>query len=123
MDWTVIAIVAAAVIGLLLFKRMGLVSEDTAKKFLKEGGVIVDVRTAGEFKSGHVPEAINIELGELKEDAPRRLPDKDRPILVHCLSGGRSNIARHRLKRMGYKEVHNLGSYSRAEKIASSARA
>jgi len=37
--------------------------------------------------------------------------------LVHCLSGGRSAVAKMQLRRLGYRNVYNLGSLGRAKQI------
>ncbi|GAB6164862.1 FAD-dependent oxidoreductase [Thermostilla marina] len=67
--------------------------------------VVVDVRTPGEFEAGHVPEAINIPLGELR-DRFDELP-RDRQIWVHCGVGQRSYYAARILKQKGF-DVRNL---------------
>ena len=36
---------------------------------------------------------------------------KDRPIILHCASGGRSALSGQTLKNMGYQNVHNLGGF------------
>lgn len=77
----------------------------------------MDVRNPSEFSSGHVPGAMNVPLGNLSNEAPRRFRDKNQLLLLHCLSGTRSGIARGQLKTMGYNNVFNLGSYRRAEQI------
>jgi rhodanese-related sulfurtransferase len=46
-------------------------------------------------------------------------PNKEQPLLLHCLSGTRSAAGEDTLKRMGYQNVLNLGSYGRAQKILS----
>ena len=117
MDWTLIGIVAGALGGMFLLKRVSLIPVDAARRHLQQGALVVDVRSAGEFRGGHLPDAINIPLGELKEVLPRREPDKNRVLLLHCLSGTRSGMARRILKGMGYSNVFNLGSYGRAQKI------
>lgn len=73
-----------------------------------EGAVLVDVRTAGEYRQGHIPGSINIPLDQI-ESITGRVPKKDTPLFVHCLSGGRSSQAVSQLKRMGYTEVKNIG--------------
>jgi len=50
------------------------------------------------------------------------VPDKNQVLLLHCLSGTRSGIAKRQLKSMGYQNVFNLGSYGRAGKILGDAR-
>ncbi len=112
--WIMVAAVLAAVFAL---KRMSFVSADKARRFLKEGAVVVDVRNPDEFSSGHVPRAMNVPLGNLSNEAPRHFRDKNQVLLLHCLSGTRSGIAKGQLKRLGYNNVFNLGSYRRAEQI------
>ena len=69
---------------------------------------IVDVRTADEFNRGAVPGARNIPLSILPLQATQL--DRNRPVVVYCLSGGRSAQARMILLGMGFDSVHNLGS-------------
>ena len=78
---------------------------------------MVDVRNVEEFKADHLPTAVNIPLGELQSALPRRVADKNRVLLLHCLSGTRSGLAKGQLKRLGYTNVFNLGSYGRAKSI------
>jgi len=115
--WTFIWVGGLIVAGFLLLKRLQLISTGSARKHLKQGARVVDVRSAEEFRAGHLPGALNLPLGELSEDAPRRVPDRQQILLLHCLSGTRSGIARRQLKGMGYTKVFNLGSYRRAEHI------
>jgi phage shock protein E len=79
--------------------------------------LIIDVRSPEEFQSNHLAKAINIPLRDLRDTLPSRVKDKSQVLLLHCLSGGRSGIARHKLKSMGYPKVFNLGSLARARKI------
>jgi len=122
MDWTLVIIVALVIIGLFALKRASFIPAEKARQLLREGAVIVDVRTPGEFHSAHLPGALNIPLDELTNELPRRIPDKQQVILLHCLSGARSGMARQQLKKLDYLQAFNLGSYGRAEKIARDAR-
>ena len=122
MDWTIAIIVGAVVVAFLIVKQMSFVSEEAARKHLAQGALVIDVRSPEEFRSGHVPDAINLPLGELRESLPRRVKDKNQVLLLHCLSGGRSGIARGQLRSLGYPNAFNLGSFARAEKIVRSAR-
>lgn len=75
-----------------------------------EGPAVIDVRSANEWKEGHLPSAIHIPLGHLAE----RIADvpADRQVVVHCQSGGRSSIAASLLKKLGRENVANLaGGY------------
>jgi phage shock protein E len=122
-DWNILLVVAAVFVALFLMKRTSFVAEATAKKLLQEGAVVVDVREPNEFASGHVAGAVNIPLGSLRESLPRRFADKNRVLLLHCLSGTRSGIARKQLLALGYANAFNLGSYSRAQRIVASSGA
>lgn len=117
MNWLPLVIVAAVLFGLFALKRASFVSAEIADQLLRQGALVVDVRNPSEFNSPHLPGALSLPLGELEAGIARHAPNKDQVLLVHCLSGGRSAVARQQLKRMGYHQVFNLGSYNRAERI------
>lgn len=117
MDWSVLVIAGVVVVTFIVLKRLSFVSPEIARKHLATGALVIDVRSPKEFAEGHVPNAINIPLGELQTRLPRQATDKNRPLLLHCLSGGRSAIAAQRARTLGYTKVFNLGSYRRAERI------
>ncbi len=122
MSWSSILIAGLVLAVMLGLKRLGLVSAGTARKYLKEGALVVDVRSAQEFKARHLSMTMNIPLGELQTSLPRRVSDKNQVLLLHCLSGTRSGVARRALKAMGYANAFNLGSLARAQKIIGNAR-
>lgn len=76
--------------------------------------LILDVRTASEFASGHIPGAVNMPHTEL----PRRIGelnvDGDREIVVYCEVGGRAEKAASQLRRAGFTEVLHLQGDMRA---------
>jgi NADPH-dependent 2,4-dienoyl-CoA reductase/sulfur reductase-like enzyme/rhodanese-related sulfurtransferase len=74
--------------------------------------LIVDVRTPEEFRSGAVPNAINIPLDELMARYEELGNNADRDITVYCASGGRSAYAQRMLMQMGYSNVKNGGGLS-----------
>lgn len=78
-------------------------------ELVKQGATIVDVRTPGEFKSGHIKGSVNIPLGNLSSQFTRIR--KDRPVITCCASGMRSGQAKGFLKSQGYAEVHNGGGW------------
>ncbi|WCJ60766.1 rhodanese-like domain-containing protein [Fontisphaera persica] len=117
MDWQTIVVVVAAVVALMVWKSLGLVSVRTALEHLKKGAQVIDVRTPEEFRRDHLPGAVNVPLHELEERIGKVAPDKNQPLLLHCLSGGRSGIAARKLRQLGYQKVFNLGGYSRAAKV------
>ncbi len=120
MNWTYLLIGFAIIVAFFLLKLAGQVSSKAAAQYLKEGALVIDVRSAAEFKSSHLPQAINMPLGEIAAQLPRRVKDKTQVILLHCQSGARSGMAKKMLNNLGYTNAFNLGSYSRAAKIVSS---
>jgi rhodanese-related sulfurtransferase len=76
-----------------------------------EGAVLVDVRSAAEFASGNAPGTINIPLPELGS----RLAEipKTSPVVVCCASGTRSGMAKMLLRKNGYGNVHNIGTWTK----------
>ncbi|MBQ3328659.1 MAG: rhodanese-like domain-containing protein [Eggerthellaceae bacterium] len=71
--------------------------------------VIVDVRRADEFASGHIPGAINIPNESIDKTQPAELPDLDQLIMVYCRSGRRSKQAAQKLADMGYTNIVEFG--------------
>ncbi len=122
MNWTPFLIGVVVVTVLLMLKKAGQISAKDALAHLKNGALVIDVRGPGEFKSGHLPVAINLPLDEIETSLPRRVKDKNQVLLLHCLSGTRSGLAKIKLKRMGYRNVFNLGSYGRAQGILKQAK-
>lgn len=77
--------------------------------------LVFDVRTAQEYSSGHIKEAINIPYTEIANKIEKYAGDKDQKILLYCLSGSRSGIALNTLKNLGYTNVENIGGYEDAK--------
>lgn len=85
------------------------VEADAAAKLIAEGKVtIVDVRTADEFKEGHIKDAKNIDITEKDFDAKLGELDKSKPVLVHCQAGGRSTRSLPSFEKLGFTQVYHL---------------
>ncbi len=82
---------------------------ETARKLVEQGAGLIDVRSRGEFRDGHIDRARNIPIGELVRRSAE-LGDHARPIIVYCASGTRSAAAKRVLKRAGFTRVYNLGA-------------
>jgi len=117
MNWITILILAAMMVAIILLRRSGLIAPAEAAAHLKNGALVIDVRTAGEFSSGHLPNAINLPLDGIETSLPREVKDKNQVLLLHCQAGGRSSQARKKLSALGYVNAFNMGSYSRAAQI------
>ena len=117
MNWTTILVIAAVVAVIFIMKKSGQISSKDALEKLRNGALVIDVRSAGEFSSGHLAKAINIPLDEIETELPKVVKNKNQVLLLHCQSGMRSGIAKKKLDGLGYTNAFNLGSYGRAEKI------
>ena len=122
MTWFWWLVIGGAVLSWLLLKRRSLVPARKACGLLRQGALIVDVREPDEFASAHLPGAMNIRLAAVGDEVPRRVPDRDRPLLLHCVSGMRSGIATRQVRGLGYGNAFNLGSYGRAARILRQSR-
>ena len=78
-------------------------------ELLKQGATIIDVRTVGEFKTGHIANSINIPLQNLQSNLNKI--NKNKPVITCCASGARSGVALNLLKSNGYTEVYNGGGW------------
>lgn len=92
-----------------IFSRIFGPSVDYAQ-LVKNGAVILDVRTPGEYAGGHIKGSKNIPLQSLQQQL-KNLP-KDKAIITCCASGMRSGSAKSMLQNNGFKEVYNGGGWS-----------
>jgi phage shock protein E len=119
MNWSIVLVIGGVMALIIGLKRLGLVSAKAAQAHLKNGALVIDVRSPGEFNSGHLPNTINIPLDGIETVLPRRVKDKSQVLLLNCQSGTRSGMAKNKLKTLGYANVFNLGPLDRARKIVS----
>lgn len=83
-------------------------------ELLKNGAVIIDVRTPAEYSTGHIKQAVNIPLQQLGSRLGKL--KKNVPVITCCASGMRSASAKSVLKANGFTEVHNGGAWSSLER-------
>ena len=78
----------------------------------KFGCPVVDVREPEEFAEGHIPGAVNIPRGLLEFEVDGHpavaLSHRERPVVLYCLSGGRSALAAEALLRLGFANPMSL---------------
>lgn len=82
---------------------------NAVQKILSEGGQLVDVRSPVEFNQGALSGAINMPIESfqyLKDNIKT-----DKPVLLYCHSGARSEMAKRYLEQLGFDQVHNIGGY------------
>lgn len=88
---------------------LGLGPKVNYAELIKQGAIILDVRTKGEYQSGHIKGSINIPLQNLPNGLSKI--KKDQPLITCCASGMRSASAKSILKSNGFTEVYNGGGW------------
>lgn len=78
-------------------------------ELVKQGAVILDVRSKREYQGGHIKGSVNISVETLGKNLKKL--KKDKPIITCCGSGMRSGSAKNILKSNGFAEVHNGGNW------------
>lgn len=87
------------------------VRDITQEEFLSsppEAVLILDVRTAEEFKSGHIPHAVNIPHDQLASRLGELSREKEAPVVVYCERGRRAGMAADVLAEAGYTDILHL---------------
>lgn len=92
-------------------KKYTNISNEELQNIIKNNkdALILDVRTPGEFSSGHIPKLKNIPVQELSSQVGNLDAYKDDDIIVYCASGARSSSAANLLSKNGFNKVYNLG--------------
>jgi len=82
--------------------------EDFSKKTAESGVVTLDVRTQGEFMTGHIQDAQNIDFESGSFESQIESLDKNGTYAVYCRSGNRSGQAVKVMQDAGFKNIYNL---------------
>ncbi len=106
-----ILVIMAVFLVAMWYMRRPDVSSSEARRVIASGGVLVDVRSPGEYAAGHIDGAVNLPVDQVTA-RPDRVGPKQRPVIVYCASGMRSAAAARALKAAGYQDVRNLGAMS-----------
>ncbi len=87
------------------------IKPEDAKKMLESENppALIDVREPDEFASGHIPNAVDVPLGDVINGVIRLGIPKDQPIMVYCRTGRRSSEAASKLQGAGYQKIYDLG--------------
>ena len=88
-----------------LFTKVDSISTNELEQKLKENIQLIDVRTPGEFRRGHIKNAKNVPLNKISQFTPIT----DKKVYIICHSGARSMLAAKKLKKKGYDVVNVRG--------------
>ena len=97
--------------GLFNFFRSTDINAGVAENKTTDGAVLLDVRTAEEYRDGYIDGSVNVPLDRISS-IENTVKDKSTPLYVHCYSGSRSGQAVAYLKQMGYINAKNIGGIS-----------
>ena len=106
-----IGILAGLVWTLVAGRRTGvtrLAPNDVTRLINSEDAVVIDVRSDGEFRQGHIINAINVPESQIGSPNPALDKHKERPVITVCRTGQTSARAGAALKRAGFSRVHTL---------------
>ena len=80
---------------------------DQVRELVKNGGQLIDVRSNHEFTRGALRNAINMPVESVPYYA--NSINKDKPVMLYCVSGTRANVVKQFLESLGFNQVYNLG--------------
>ncbi len=105
----VLSLVALLSFNYCMAQEKTTISPDEFEKNISGPVQLLDVRTMGEFTSGHLKNALQADWND-KNEFTRRIAfiDKQKPVYVYCLSGARSAAAAAKMRTMGYTNVYEL---------------
>ena len=81
------------------------------QELLEKGAQLIDVRSIMEFNQGALNGAINLPINTIQENTDSI--DQSKTVLLYCRSGARSGMVKNFLVSIGFKDVYNIGSYTR----------
>jgi len=115
---TIITIISILIIAYILFskiifklnKNVNNVSGEEAVKLISENKdlIILDVRTKGEYQSGHIKGSTLMPVGDIASRITELEKFRGKPILVHCASGGRSPKAVNVLLKNKFGPIYHM---------------
>ena len=122
MSWSTILLIllGAGVVYFFWLKNQrqeeGDFNPEISYELVKKGALLIDVRSEGEYVSGHIEGAFHIPHTQIMQNKERIKSlvkgDMSKPVVVYCASGRRSGMAKEQLKQLGHEIVVNHGGYS-----------
>jgi len=104
----VVYLLLAGPITQLLYKVRSVGSAQAIQLVNRETGLFLDVCEPQEFKSAHIPHAVNLPLRTLAENLKHIEKYKTKPVIVTCRSGNRSVKGAILLRKQGFANVYSL---------------
>ena len=86
--------------------------QEAKVQVINNSALLIDVRSEEEYNEEHLGGAISLPLETVENDADKKIPSKDKIIVVYCNSGTRSKEAKIKLEKLGYTNVYDMGAMS-----------
>ena len=83
--------------------------ESRAWELIKDGSLVIDVRTTEEYSQGHLIDSFHIPYQRITSQLNKLEISKDKQIVLYCRSGRRASIAEAALRKAGYSNIFNGG--------------
>jgi len=111
-QWILVSALLAAV-GMLVFhesRKAGpsLTPQQAINLVNTEQGVFLDVRDGGDFKQGHIADALHIPAAKVPDRLAELDKHRDRPIVIVCKMGQQAGLAGKQLRAAGYNKVYKM---------------
>lgn len=105
-------VILVFILALIIDLKAQLVENVDAVKFKdligKGNMILLDVRTLGEYSRGHIQGSTLIDISDRDFASKVSMLQKDKTILIYCLSGSRSDAAAGYMSRQGFKKIYTL---------------
>ena len=81
---------------------------DAVRLISREDAVVIDLRPDGEFRNGHIVNAVHVPFDQIESRLRRLEKYRRKPVIAACRTGQQSANAARRLKTEGFEQVHRL---------------
>ena len=112
-QWILCSILLLLLFALLMYERFksgkSISAQEVAALMNHENAVVLDIRDSGEFKQGHIVDAINIPFNRLNSDMKLLDEHKEKPVILVCKLGQHSGSAGKQLKAAGFNVLRLQG--------------
>ena len=84
------------------------IKQEEINQYIKQGAILIDVRSPQEYRESHLDGAISIPYYQIKRVIEKQVTNKEQVVVVYCSTGHRSQEAQKILENMGYKNIYNV---------------
>lgn len=114
LDNVVLAMLFVGLLGALVWTSISttgagqLSPADAVRLISREDAVVIDIRPDGEFRNGHIVNAIHIPFDQIDSRLGRLGKYRSKPVIAACRTGQQSASVAKRLRSEGFERVHRL---------------